>query len=243
MATLQGREGMLARVVAAIRPQVDRLFVRLNGYGSVPDFLATGQITTETGANTGNRAKYSMIGGFDGIVISIDDDIAYPGDYVDRLVRGLAEYGGRALVGFHGSTLGEEADFLDVSTIVPYWSDLERDQRCHVLGSGTIAWDSRYCKIDSSDFPFRNGIDVQLAVLGQQRAWPFVVLSRPANWMTPLWPADPDGVRRAGAASVWQHTLQDRPSVLNARPAQHWALRQVDRWVIHPVIHNTETPH
>jgi len=235
LATLAGREDMLERVIGDILPQVDRLLVLLNGHQSVPDFLVHPKVSCSRGPNRGISAKFSMAEDLQAVFVSIDDDIQYPSNYVERLRDGLRTWGEQCIVGFHSSTLAQADDWLQPQSMdtVAYWVEQREDRVCNVLGTGTIAWSSAGITIGHDDLPFPVGLDLQIAVLGQRRGLRFVSLSRPAHWMTSLWPPDERGIRRAGSISIWQHTLQDTDSPLNARPAKQWAATQVSTWQVH----------
>ncbi|WP_125468892.1 hypothetical protein [Methylomagnum ishizawai] len=237
LSSIPGREDMLSQVVASILPQVDHLYLCLDGHREPPDFLrgpGHDKITLKFSQRGYPKAKFAMIESIEeGIILSIDDDIAYPEDYAKTLVAGLRKYPGPTICGFHGHLFTDTPDFTDVSKIISYQRTLKKDTYVHAVGSGIAAWDARYCKVKAEHFPFSAGADSQLAVLGQKNRWPFVLLSHTAKWLVPLWPEGTDGIRRVGESCIWTHTKKNLASRLNARPANQWAVAQVEQWVLH----------
>ena len=106
LATYPPRRGILENVVATISPQVDCLNIVLNQYNAVPPELAKypnvcAIIPDEDLKDVGKflpdvrDAEY---------VFLIDDDIAYPPDYVAESIQRLEALGlERCMWGYHGS--------------------------------------------------------------------------------------------------------------------------------------------
>ena len=109
LASIPERERSLRQTVASLLPQIDRLGVYLNGYGSVPDFLHDPRIDVARSQEHGDRGDagkmfWTDAGDFD-YYLACDDDIIYPPDYAERMVAAIEQYGRRALVGCHGALL------------------------------------------------------------------------------------------------------------------------------------------
>lgn len=236
LATLMGREAMLRQSVSSILPQVDRLFIRLNGFSRVPSFLMHDKVECELGDNLGVAVKFDYVRGLQGLVVSVDDDLAYPPDYVWRIQHGLETWGTGCIVGFHASSISAGTPWIDSVTAnwVPYWAAQRHDGACHALGVGTLAYCSPRIGLRERDFPFPVGVDPQLAVIAQRRGIPMISLAREEGWIQSLWPT-PDGSRAAPdqRASIWDHTQMDTASDLNARPVFAWVDAQNVAWRYH----------
>jgi len=106
LATYPPRRSNLLPVVRAIAPQVDRLNVVLNEYGSaLPELEAFPNVVQivprEDTKDTGKF--YPPVEGAS-YVLLIDDDLVYPDDFVARTVATFDSLGsGRFLGGYHGS--------------------------------------------------------------------------------------------------------------------------------------------
>jgi len=83
IASLPSREKQLARTVKSLYNQVDLIYIRLNDYQEVPQWLQDSKILTKTGPNEGDWAKFGNRE--EGYYFTCDDDIIYPSDYVKTL--------------------------------------------------------------------------------------------------------------------------------------------------------------
>ena len=95
IATQPSRHNTFTRVLPVIAAQVDHVFVYLDDFDQVPVFLAENpKVTVIRSQDTGRfRAAGRFLFLLDlaepVVVISVDDDIHYPPDYVRRLVDAL----------------------------------------------------------------------------------------------------------------------------------------------------------
>lgn len=204
LASIPPRERGLESVVASLLPQVDRLGVYLNGYRHVPRFLDDPRIVVARSREHGDRGdagKFFWAGSRSGYQLVCDDDLAYPSDYVARLVDGIERYGRRAVVGFHGSVLREEiVDYHASRRLLHFARPLERDTPVHVLGTAAVGYHTAAMAVAASDFRRRNTADIWLALLGQRQEVPFVCLRRPGGWLTELPGLDHDSIYRRARA-------------------------------------------
>ena len=188
LATIPSRLDGLQRVVEALLPQVDGLGVYLNEYDRVPSFLDRREIVVERSEDSGVRGdagKFFWAGTRVGYHLVCDDDIAYPPDYVDRLVEGIERYGRRAVVGFHGCVLRMPvADYHSSRRLLHFSQALANDAPVHVLGTGVAGYHASAIDVWPKDFLAPNMADIWLALLGQHQRVPFVCLRRPKNWLS-----------------------------------------------------------
>ncbi|MDX6512473.1 MAG: hypothetical protein QOE36_1977, partial [Gaiellaceae bacterium] len=144
LATIPARERGLQQVVESLLPQVDALGVYLNEYDRVPPFLEREKIVVARSQDSGIRGdagKFFWAGTTSGYQLVCDDDLAYPEDYVDRLVEGIERYGRRAVVGFHGCLLRDDvADYHRSRTLLHFTRALAKDSAVHVLGTGVAGY-------------------------------------------------------------------------------------------------------
>lgn len=112
LATFPPRRRLLRRVVDAVLPQVDRLFVVLNGYESVPGFLRREARVAAVipDRDVKDAGKFWFAPAPDDIVFAIDDDIAYPPDYVARTLALIGPMGFDGHVyGYQGNAFAPDA--------------------------------------------------------------------------------------------------------------------------------------
>jgi hypothetical protein len=110
MATIPKRIFHLETVVNSILHQVDVLNVYLNNFEEVPWFLNNPKINVVRSQEHGDRGdagKFFWSDKVSGNYFTIDDDILYPADYVQRLKESLDKRGKKCAIGVHGEIYGD----------------------------------------------------------------------------------------------------------------------------------------
>ncbi len=190
LASVPARERLLETVVRRLLPQVDRIGVYLNGYVRVPSFLADERIEVADSRSDGDRGdagKFFWADRRAGYVVTCDDDIDYPPDYMKRLIEGIERYGRRAVVGFHGATLHEPlVDYYRSRRLHHFAHTLARDTPVHVLGTGVAGYHSSTWEVRPADFVRPNMADIYLGLAAQERQVPFICLRHEAGWLREL---------------------------------------------------------
>lgn len=225
VASIPGRAAHLRQVVEALQPQVDELAVYLNGYDRVPRWLAASGADVATSQEHGLRGdagKFFWAGRGHGYRLVCDDDLAYPPDYVERLVAGIERHGRRAVVGFHGAVLHDRVtDYHRSRRVLHFSRALRGDVAVHVLGTGAAGFHSAALAVGPSDFPVPDMADVWLARLGQQARVPFVCLAREHAWLTDLPGSQHDSIY-----------LRARARPIGTGPETE-VVRGLGRWTLH----------
>ena len=198
MATIPERLPGFEKVVATIAPQCDQLCVYLNGHEEVPGFLADYDNVVAVLAGPGR--EHADIGPNGKLhwadqlppcyMLTIDDDIGYPSDYVETMVRTIDRYERKAACCVHGtrlhtwmvghvSTDGREYP----RTACGYCRALDRDTLVHVPGTGTFAWHSGSVLIPSNVPGDLYNLDPRMAEYLWQHQVPVVSVARLEGWL------------------------------------------------------------
>ena len=190
IATIPGRAESFADVLPRLVPQVERLFVYLDGFSApLPALEEQSKITVFRAEECGNlHASSRMLPltflNRPCIFVVFDDDILYPPDYVATLVEGLAERGGRAIVGFHANCFKPPyQSYVRDRICMNFKEGLEIDTQVDELGAGTCAFLSENFAVDPREFPDVNMDDIVLAIEAQRRGLPRIALRRSAGWL------------------------------------------------------------
>lgn len=200
MATFPDREGILRRSVESIVHQVDRLEIYLNNYSFVPNYLLDPKIVTFLGLpDLGDTGKVHEPPE-DVNLFLVDDDIIYPGNYVKRYTAKLEQYHHRVVVGCHGALLVNPVrNYFKDRIVTHFQSGLFHDERVHVLGTGTVAYNTNIVRLRAIEISHHNMLDCHLAVHCQQLKIPMICVGRPARWLNSiptsnsLWSSRGDG--------------------------------------------------
>jgi hypothetical protein len=194
IATYPARLGMLEAAVNSLLPQVDFLFVYLNNYRAVPEFLREHEhaerklhYILDTSSSLRAAAKFYWIGRLNCVWLTCDDDIIYPPDYARQMVGALARHGRGTIVGCHGVMFAP--DFVDCygSRVATYLFEkpLERDTRVHMLGTGTMCFHSSlFSREETEQFlrhPAEN--DEIMALTCRSRGIPTISVARRKGWL------------------------------------------------------------
>lgn len=189
MATYPPREDKLRTVVAALLPQVDAINIYLNGYEKVPPFLQHSRINAVLGGTDlrDNGKFYFTKDVPRGFCFTVDDDIAYPPEYVQSLIRRIEFYERRAVVGLHGTIYAKPIrSFFRGRTLLHFEEELERDTVVNQLGTGTVAFHTDLLRPELEWFETTGMADVWLALEARKRRIPLIAIARQAHWLLPI---------------------------------------------------------
>lgn len=196
IASFPPREAGLRQVVAAVLPQVDRLYVYLNEYGDIPDFLRHPRIivarSQEHDGDLMDNGKFFFLEQMPrGYHFTFDDDIAYPPDYVQRLTLKLQLYRNQAVIGVHGAVFHTPfARFYQDRDVHLFWEGLAQDKTVHILGSGTLAYHRDALRLAREDFRSTGMADIWLAITAKQQHVPLIAMQREPGWLRQIPQAD-----------------------------------------------------
>lgn len=194
MATVAGNEVALRAAVMSLLPQVDGLFLYLNGYSEVPGFLKgfdkiTCQLDPE-GTRYGDAGKFwGLTQVQDAIYLTCDDDILYPQDYVERMVQELAECKAQAVLCVHGSLLVQPMEQFyskGARSVLHFAGELIRRRQVHVPGTGTCAFHSATVYVTLDQFKAPNMADIWLTQHMSQQGIPAFAVPHKSAWLRPL---------------------------------------------------------
>lgn len=191
IASIPTRAVQLQVVLDSILSQVDELVVFLNNYDSIPDFLHNKKIKFFRSQNYGDQAdngKFWLAHKLDGYIFTLDDDIKYPNNYIQILIKKIEQYKRKALICVHGN-------IIPFYPIKSYYKDkkglhfaklLLHDVNVDVPGTGTLAYHSELLQINISDFPQKHMTDIWIFVLARQKSIPIIAIEREVNWLQQL---------------------------------------------------------
>jgi len=236
LASIPSREKALEEVVRRILPQTDKLNVYLNGYGRTPEFLKHEKISVERSetcafGDQGDAGKFYWADTVTGYHIVLDDDLAYPPDFVQTLIGWVDKYDRKAAVGCHGATLVEPfGSYYKSRRAFHYRKELAAPTPVHLLGTGCLCYHTNGIKVSRTDFKHPNMADIWFALLGQQQKVPFVCIPHGENWLTDLLVNQTE--------SIWAASRTGIASKRNTAEVQTKTVRESLPWTIHEVKGN-----
>jgi FkbM family methyltransferase len=189
LASFPPRKAALRQVVASLIDQVDRIYIYLNQYDEVPSFLKHPRITVKTGGeDLRDNGKFFYVPELpSGYVFTVDDDIVYPPDYVQSLIRKIELYGRKAVVGLHGTIFANPlVTYFADRALLHFKHPLERDRIVDQLGTGTVAFHTSLWRPAHTEFASTGMVDAWLAVGAARRGISMVAVGRKRNWLHPI---------------------------------------------------------
>jgi len=186
IASIPEREDMLRNTVASLFPQVDKLNVMLNAYERVPYFLKNGKIDVYRFDNTmGDAVKFYEVYE-DGYVLTCDDDIIYPPDWVSTMTSHVAKTVSVATI------IGKIFKPKPINTfygtsdrlIAYHWNKPNNDfHRVQVGGTGVMCFHTDHFRPRYEDFTEPNMADVFIAKFAHEQGVPIMVVPHNGYWI------------------------------------------------------------
>jgi hypothetical protein len=229
MATMHSRLDSFRAALPAIVPQVDRLYLFLDGHAAVPDFVVDPRIIVMRSSEEGPLHCSGRFLGLvreaeDCIFVTFDDDIVYPPDYVATLAAALARFRGRAIVGFHGVSFAPPfGSYLHDRTICHFQAGLSHDVRVDLLGTGTTAFVASRLPLDPRRWPSGTMDDLIVSLTAEDRGIPRVALARRPRYLLAIEQSQADSIY---AATQRDETVQTQymRSLMDLESRSPWGL-------------------
>lgn len=233
MATFPRRKAGMLNVVNALLPQCDKMYIYMNGYTAIPDELPKSEkihaILAGPGSmfpDIGSHGKLYFAGVDDGYFLTVDDDIVYPTDYVEKMTKCVDSYNGRAIVGVNGfvwhTVNGTIVNQPDGSTVnfsknCPFTAGSDKDVSMHVCGCGTLCVRAKDIGLTNSvcTGDVNSGDDADVAIWAQKNGIPVIRIKSVAGWL---------GCQKAISEINALHLNQ------RARSAEHAKFRNYKKW-------------
>lgn len=212
MATYPGGFDNVGNAVRSLLQQslsIGKLVLHVNGTRRPPRLPKDPRLVVHLSEeNHADNGKFVHMAGTKGYVLTADDDIDYPSDYVECMVKEVEQHGRKAVVGVHGATLPYGPSFSR-------WSQYTSTRRSHVfgvehgsriqvdiVGTGTMAFHSDVGLPDPSTMDTLRMVDLHVAVWAAEHGIPMHMVPRRRNWMVEF--------EAPGDMRIWQQTKEDK---------------------------------
>ena len=230
MATIASRTHLVKQAIASLLPQIDKLYITLNGYTEVPSFVKRDKIEYRLDPKNSLADNAKLLGVDNGpcYYLTVDDDIIYPKNYASEMVKGIERHDRRAVIGVHGIIYKQPLlKYPNDRIVFGALKGLDRDRRVHAVGTGTAAFSIPEVPYTTADIPSQTRmIDVHLAGWCNKNGIEVYTISRPAGWLKMLDNGD--------IPSIWRRTIRDNPF----RKSIKAAVKSYAPW---PLLENNET--
>lgn len=189
MASISERITQLESTINQFLKHVDKIEVYLNNYKFIPRFLDHKKIQVFTSLKTGDKGdigKFYQIEQTSDYVLTIDDDLIYPEDYVSKIVQKIDHYDKKAFICVHGNLLPKQklASYYKDKVGLYFERALEQDQIVDVPGTGTLGYHTENIKLTLDIFAKPNMTDLWLAIYAKENNIPVICVERGDNWIS-----------------------------------------------------------
>jgi len=187
MATIIGRIESLKESIASLLPQVDKLYIRLNGYTSIPDCCKHHKIiaSIDVENSLGDAGKFLNLHE-SGFLFFCDDDLIYPPDYVKQFITAIESNNRKAIITIHGREFRNfpvHSYYHDNSNKISCLNTQLFEQYLHVPGTGVTAFHSSTIKLSLADFKRSNMADIWLGIAAQKNKVPIIAIAHRKGWI------------------------------------------------------------
>ncbi len=188
LATIPSRSETAAQVVKTLLAQgVKEIVVHLNGHTEIPAWAqAPGVRAFKRARGTGPLVRFYTVPDTE-VVLSVDDDIRYPPDYVERTVENLRAAGRRAAISYHASTWpsGSLPRYQDRRTIT-YQDGRTSPTTVEYIGCGVAAFYGHHVpRLDARSAPARFSMedDAWVSAAATRIGLELIRPTAPAGWI------------------------------------------------------------
>ncbi len=187
MATICGRLESLKEAISSLLPQVDMLYIRLNGYATVPDCCKHPKIiaSVDIDNSLGDAGKFICLGQT-GYLFFCDDDLIYPCDYVKQMIAAIESNDRKAIITIHGRRFNHfpvSSYYHDKSFRVSCLNPQINQEYLHVPGTGVTAFHSSTISLSMNNFKCSNMADIWLALAAQHQEVPVISIPHNKGWI------------------------------------------------------------
>jgi len=186
--TIPQRQEALQKVIHCLYDQVDEMRIIFNNYEEIPLWVSEKEkikpYRNTQDSHTSN-AVWLMMGGVDGYVFTCDDDLLYPSDYVEIMLKKYKEHKGLSIVTMYGEWLKRpfETSYRMGRRSLIYYKSLPKDMKVDIAGVGCSLFHTDLLRPKIEDFPDASTRDLWFAVLAAKNKIPINRIASTENWL------------------------------------------------------------
>jgi glycosyltransferase involved in cell wall biosynthesis/tetratricopeptide (TPR) repeat protein len=218
MATYPGGFEKVGKAVSSLLEQtmqIDLITLHVNGNKKPPNLPKSERLKVILSKeDLADNGKFRHMEGLSGYFFTVDDDINYPNDYVEKMIQFIEKYDRTTLIGVH-------AALLPFGPPITRWYDYKQFRRSHVfsqqhssfnfvnvIGTGTMAFHSEIGVPNWKEMDTKRMVDLHVAVWAQNLKIPMRTCFRPKNWLTEFVDAGDERIwQQANTNNELQHEM------------------------------------
>jgi len=212
MATYPGGFEKVGKAINSLLNQskpFDQIILHVNGEKRPPNLPKSSRLKVICSKKDfADNGKFRHMNGLSGYFFTVDDDIDYPNDYVEKMIEHIERFDRTTLIGVH-------AALIPYGPPISRWSHYRELRRSHVftqqqasfnfvnvIGTGTMAFHSDLGTPAWKTMNTKRMVDLHIAVWAQKNKIPMRTCIRKKNWLTEF--------VAAGEQRIWQQANIDK---------------------------------
>lgn len=238
MCSIPARTTAMQSALKSVIDQVDRLYIYLDKYESVPEFIQNDDRIIVTRSQSvdfdfRDNAKFlpynSLKSEFSEFhFFTLDDDIRYPKDYIARHLTVSRDFGDGCITGLHGVIYEEDPVRYFKRRLVSHFRKdaLRGHSLVNCLGTGTTAFNSScFPAIDPRRWQRGGMVDIYFSILAKLKNVPMVCMARTENWLA-------DAETNAGGPTLFDE-FKEKDALIVAELKKYcpWGYAEMSRLV------------
>lgn len=185
------RTNGLVRRIKEFLPQCDKINVCIEDSDTINEELWKLEKNDKvnfhfTHKNLGSNGKFFCVADSNGFYITVDEDICFPVDYVEKIISEVETHERKKIVSYHGAKFMYPINnyYFD-RFCFDYRFQILHDELCDTLGTGVCAFHSDVINLSLQDFPNRNMSDLQLAIAAKKQGVEMIALKHNNGFLLP----------------------------------------------------------
>jgi len=187
IASIPDREHLLEKVIKSLLPQVDSLNVMLNNYVNTPNFCHNLKIKFRHFDNKqGDGVKFYGLRHVKGYIFTCDDDLIYPKNYVETMVKRLEMETNRVILTNHGRIMNPKPvhnSYTDRKAAYHCLKDADYSGELDIGGTGVMAWHSSAFFPDIDRITIKNMADIWIAKFAKEQKVKIMLNPHKEGWI------------------------------------------------------------
>ena len=192
IASIPDRVDLLEKVVNSLLSQVDNLNIMLNNYVNTPHFCHNLKIKfCHLDNQKGDAAKFHGLRYVKGYIFTCDDDLLYPENYVETMIKRLELHENKVILTNHGRIMNDKPvhnSYTDRKAAFHCLKDADYEGVLDIGGTGVMAWHSSAFFLDIDRITIKNMADIWVAKFAKEQGVKIMLNPHSEGWIKYLNP-------------------------------------------------------
>ena len=182
------RKDSLLKTINSIYNQADVINIALNDYDEIPVELYDKKINLYVTDNSkGDAFKFIVLENSNGYFFTIDDDLCYPPDYAEFMIKKVNQYGKKNIVTLHGRSFKKfpiSSYYNSESNRYHCLHEVKNDVEIQFGGTGVMCFHTDTLKLNIDYFQHPNMADVWIGKAAKENGLKIICVEHRKNYLS-----------------------------------------------------------